>query len=322
MIAAMRVTITQNIRADRFVADHLNIGRNEAARLIKLGFVCGVAKPAQLLKTGDEITINMPEAAPIEAAPIVDFEVPTLYEDDEILIVNKPAGLVVHSAPSHKGATLVDWLRSKGFSLSTASGEARSGIVHRIDKETTGALCIAKSNAAHRSLAAQLESREMGRYYLAIVDRALKEDTIVDKPIARHPKERVKMAVVTGGRTAKSAFVKLLGLGNNQELIAAKLFSGRTHQIRVHLQSLSIHIVGDTLYGYKQPKDKIAAIYLHAYLLYLQHPKSGDLVMVKAPLSAPFVDKLEIHKEKLDEILQPDAVVRRFDRFLGLRHPA
>ena len=217
-----------------------------------------------------------------------------LYEDEHFLVVNKPSGLVVHPAPSVKEPTLVDWLIHKGVSLSTISGEERHGIVHRIDKETTGALVVAKTNEAHEKLSLQLQEKSMGRYYLALIDCPLKEDTIVEKPIGRNPKNRLKMDVVPHGKSAKTAFVKLAQSEYGVELIAAKLFTGRTHQIRVHLNSLGRHILGDDLYGFKSKRDKIPRVNLHAYLLYLLHPITGE----KMEFVAPLFDDMRAYMEK------------------------
>ncbi|MDR3347659.1 MAG: RluA family pseudouridine synthase [Helicobacteraceae bacterium] len=324
----MRYIVQSECRADRFVADTLKIGRAEAMRLIqKEAVLCGsapIAKAARKLKIGEAVTIDLPAAQPQNEAPIVDFDIPILYEDDDLLVINKPSGVVVHSAPSHKGATLVDWLKAKQFTLSTISGDERAGIVHRIDKETTGALAIAKSDRAHKALAKQLENRAMGRIYLAVIDCALTQNRIVDRPIGRHRQARTKMAIVQNGRAAKSAFIALAELKHGRSLIAAKLFSGRTHQIRVHLQSIGAHIVGDTRYGYKSPKDKIVPIFLHAYTLYFIHPTSGAAVRVSAPLNACFANLLDksLTKEKQNETLDINYIEREFDRLCGLRENA
>jgi 23S rRNA pseudouridine1911/1915/1917 synthase len=311
-------------RLDQLVAAHLDTSRSQACALIRGGHVqCGdrvVTKPAFKPESEATITITLPDEQPASAPLAVDFEVTVLYEDEHLLVVNKPAGVVIHEAASHKGPTLVDWLKLKGYRLSTLSGEERHGIVHRIDKETTGALVVAKTDTAHRSLSDQLVDRTMGRYYLAIIDCPLKENTIVDAPIGRHPTRRTKMTVRPGQRPAKSAFIKLAELSNNRELIAAKLFSGRTHQIRVHLQHLGRHIIGDGLYGYKGPEAKIEQLFLHARLLYLRHPVTGAPLEVEAPLHAPFKEALKTCKteEPIDEILTAERLRAGFDAFLGV----
>ncbi len=274
-------------RIDKILAKRLDVSRNQVEKLVKDGLVCVngkvVTKTSFKVVDGDEIVYEFKEATK-RIAPPIDFDVEILYEDDYLLVVNKPSGLVVHPAPSVKEPTLVDWLIHKGISLSTISGEERHGIVHRIDKETTGALVVAKTNEAHEKLSLQLQDKSMGRYYLALIDCPLKEDTFVDKPIGRNPNNRLKMDVVPHGKSAKTAFVKIAQTSHGVELISAKLFTGRTHQIRVHLASLGRHILGDDLYGFKSKRDKIQRVNLHAYLLYLVHPETGKKMEFVAPL--------------------------------------
>ncbi len=274
-------------RIDKILAQELDVSRNQVEKLVKDGQVSvngkGISKTSFKVSEGDEISYAFKEAEK-RVAPPIDFDVEVLYEDDYLLVVNKPSGLVVHPAPSVKEPTLVDWLIHRGVSLSTISGEERHGIVHRIDKETTGALVVAKTNEAHEKLSAQLQDKSMGRYYLALIDHPLKDDIVVDKPIARNPKNRLMMSVVADGRNAKTAFVKLLSNKWDVELVAAKLFTGRTHQIRVHLNTLGRHILGDDLYGFKTKRDRIPRVYLHAYLLYLIHPQTGKKMEFVAPL--------------------------------------
>ena len=274
-------------RIDKVLAQALNVSRNQVEKLVKDGLVSvngkSMSKTSAKVQEGDEIAYEFIEAekrAPVE----IDFDVEILYEDEYLLVINKPSGLVVHPAPSVKEPTLVDWLVKKGISLSTISGEERHGIVHRIDKETTGALVVAKDNKVHEMLPEQLQDKSMGRYYLALIDCPLKEDIVVDKPIGRNPNNRLKMDVVPHGKSAKTAFKKLVGTEHGTELIAAKLFTGRTHQIRVHLNTLGRHILGDDLYGFKSKRDKISRVNLHAYLLYLVHPVSGEKMEFTAPL--------------------------------------
>ncbi|MDR2904553.1 MAG: RluA family pseudouridine synthase [Helicobacteraceae bacterium] len=322
----MEFLVSGEIRADKAVSNALQIGRAEAARIIKNGYVfCGektLEKVSQILRENDLLIVKIPEEKKDENqrknSP-VNFDIEILYEDDEILVLNKPAGLVIHEAPSHKEITLCDWLKAKNFSLSNISGEFRQGIVHRLDKETTGAICVAKTDFAHRSLAKQLETREMGRYYLAIIDRELKDDLIVEKPIARHPKDRIKMSASHGGKPAKSAFIKLANLSAKEELIAAKLFSGRTHQIRAHLSAINAHILGDILYGYKPKKDETELqIFLHAHRLYLKLPQNHKILIVTAPIPPHFQSKIiaAIGAEKLAEITSESFIANRFAALL------
>jgi len=315
-----KFTATASGRIDKILAAQLDVSRNQVEKLVKDGLVemngQTIVKTSVKVAVGDEISYTIKEAEK-RVAPPVDFDVEVLYEDEYLLVVNKPAGLVVHPAPSVKEPTLVDWLIHKGVSLSTISGEERHGIVHRIDKETTGALVIAKDNKVHEALSLQLQDKSMGRYYLALIDCPLKDDIIVDKPIGRNPKNRLMMSVVSEGKSAKTAFVKLLSSANNVELIAAKLFTGRTHQIRVHLNTLGRHILGDDLYGFKTKRDKISRVNLHAYLLYLVHPVSGK----KMEFVAPLFDDMKIYLSKnfdqgeIDEKVNPLTLGTLFNHF-------
>ncbi len=296
-------------RIDKILAKELDVSRNQVEKLVKDGLVSvngkNITKTSFKVTEGDEVSYTFKEAEKREPVEI-DFDVEVLYEDEYLLVINKPSGLVVHPAPSVKEATLVDWLVKKGVSLSTISGEERHGIVHRIDKETTGALVVAKDNKTHEALSEQLQDKSMGRYYLALIDCPLKEDVVVDKPIGRNPKNRLKMDVVQNGKTAKTAFKKLLDTAHGTELIAAKLFTGRTHQIRVHLNVLGRHILGDDLYGFKSKRDKIQRVNLHAYLLYLTHPMTGK----KMEFLAPLFDDMKAYMAKYFE---EDALKEKID---------
>lgn len=307
-------------RIDKILAAELDVSRNQVEKLVKDGLVevngKTISKTSVKVVEGDEINYTFKEAEKKEALPI-DFDVEILYEDEYILVVNKPSGLVVHPAPSVKEPTLVDWLIHKGISLSTISGEERHGIVHRIDKETTGALVIAKDNKTHEKLSEQLQDKSMGRFYLALIDCPLKDDIVVNKPIGRNPKNRLKMDVVQEGRNAKTAFVKLVSSKFDIELVAAKLFTGRTHQIRVHLNTLGRHILGDDLYGFKTKRDKISRVYLHAYLLYLVHPVTEK----RMEFIAPLFDDMKVYLSKnfnegeIDEKINPLTMGSRFNIF-------
>ncbi len=278
--------VQETNRLDKFLSSKIDASRNQIEQLINKeyvkvdGKIC--TKRGLKLKVEQEVEVHFPEA---EINPIKDEEfikeslsdknIEIIYEDDYILVVNKPYNLTVHDAPSVKDATLVDWLKLNNISLSTISGEERHGIVHRLDKGTSGVMVIAKTNEAHAGLAKQLEDKSMGRYYLALIDLPLKDNIILEKPIARNPSNRLKMGIVENGKYAKSAFSKIaLSQNEKYELIAAKLYTGRTHQIRVHLNSINRHILGDNLYGFKGDLNKIKRVYLHAYSLYLVHPRT------------------------------------------------
>ncbi|EJF05936.1 pseudouridine synthase, RluA family, partial [Thiovulum sp. ES] len=241
-----------------------------------------------------EVVVEIREAEKSESEFEIDFDVPILYEDDSLLVVNKPPNLIVHSAPSVKEATLVDWLKSRGISLSTISGEERHGIVHRLDKGTTGAMVVAKNNFSHQKLSEQLSNRTMGRNYFAIVNMPLKEDISVELPLARNPKNRLKMGIVENGKWAKTDFTKLkISKNEKEEFIEAKLHTGRTHQIRVHLLSLQRYILGDELYGFGKNQKEFPHMLLHAHKIYFIHPKTEKRIEIDAPLSAEFQKYLD-----------------------------
>ncbi len=316
----MEFTCKESKRLDAAMSEALELPRNQVEKLIKNigvmvdGKLC--TKCSTKLVEGNVICYEFAEAEQSSSEYEVNFDVPILYEDDDLLVINKPPFLTVHGAHSVKEATLVDWLKFKGIHLSTISGEERHGIVHRIDKETSGALVIAKNNEAHLSLSSQLEDKSMGRYYLAMIDLPLKDNIVVELPIGRSVNNRLKMDVLKkDGRMAKSAFSKLLvSRDGKKELIAAKLFTGRTHQIRVHLQALSRHILGDSLYGFKSQNGTIPRVMLHAYILYLMHPRTGQLLQINAPLWDDFDAYLRHHfsKEEVDEKITLDSIVNGF----------
>ncbi|WP_457608095.1 RluA family pseudouridine synthase [Nitratifractor sp.] len=317
-----RLTAVHSGRLDKVLSEAMGQSRNQVARLIEAGAVqlegVPVSKPGRKVEAGQHIAYRLLEAPRREEMP-VDFDVEVLYEDEALLVLNKPAGVVVHPAPSVKEPTLVDWLVKRGVSLSTLSGEERHGIVHRLDRETTGAIVVAKSNEAHRILAEELRRREMGRYYLALIDHPLREETSVDLPIARNLKNRLKMAVVGGGREARTDFLKLAQGARETELVAARLHSGRTHQIRVHLAHLGRHILGDELYGYRGKQGKIPRVFLHAGLLYLTHPLSGKRMEIRAPLFGDMQEYLEKNFERSpwNEETTFDRLPGRFDDRFG-----
>ncbi len=313
-------------RLDKFLASQIEASRNQIEQLIKKEYVKvdgkTVNKTGLKLKENQVVDVHFPKA---EFNNIKDEEfiinslegkeVEIIYEDEHILVINKPYNLTVHDAPSVKDATLVDWLKLKNISLSTISGEERHGIVHRIDKGTSGVMVVAKTNEAHVGLSKQLEDKSMGRYYLAIVDMPLKENTIIEKSIGRNPNNRLKMSIEKDGRFAKSAFSKI-ALSDNEkfELIAAKLYTGRTHQIRVHLSSINRHILGDNLYGFKGELNKINRFYLHAYYLYLTHPITNKQMSFKANLPTDINDFLtkNFQKGNIDVKIDESYIINSF----------
>nr|WP_281951094.1 RluA family pseudouridine synthase [Nitrosophilus kaiyonis] len=311
--------VDENERLDKYISKKLEVSRNQIESLVKKGLVKingKIAKKGGIkVKLYDEIEVCFLQAEKKEGHK-VDFDIEILYEDDDILVINKPSGITVHPAPSVKEATVVDWLKKHGISLSTLAGEERHGIVHRLDKETSGVMVIAKNNQSHENLSKQLQNKTMGRYYLAIIEPPLKENVIVEKPIYRNPKNRLKMAIVPGGKYAKTAFCKIqTSFDGKFELIGAKLFTGRTHQIRVHLSSIGRHILGDSLYGFKSKNVKIDRVFLHAYILYLEHPTTKKSLRFVAPLPKDMRDflKKRFDWEKIDEKILPDRFDKLFD---------
>ena len=321
--------VLEENRLDKFLASQIEASRNQIEQLIKKEFVKVdgkiVNKTGLKLKINQNIEVDFPtnnfeeiKNEDFIKESLKDKEVKIIFEDSDILVINKPYNLVIHDAPSVKEATLVDWLKLKKISLSTISGEERHGIVHRLDKGTSGVMVVAKNNEAHLELSKQLEDKTMGRYYLALIDLPLKENLIIEKPIGRNANNRLKMSIEENGRFAKSAFCKI-ALSKNEkfELIAAKLFTGRTHQIRVHLNSINRHILGDNLYGFKGELNKINRFYLHAYNLYLTHPTSKKRLNFKAELPKDINQFLleNFATENLYDKIDENSIIHSFNSF-------
>ncbi len=278
-----------NIRLDISLCELTGHSRNQVKIAINNGFVAinGVktTKPSARLVYQDEVVIetvekDIKDTGNFEFKNDAKFDIKTIYEDEFMLIINKPCGLIIHDAPTVHEPTLVDWLRHKNISLSTLGNEIRHGIVHRLDKGTSGAMVVAKTNKAHENLSAQLENKTMGRFYVAVIDRPLKDDIVIDKPIGRDRNNRIKMSVCNPQRESKTAFKKFAtSIDETKEIVLCKLYTGRTHQIRAHLNHINRHIIGDKLYNFKGKNDKI---HLHAFMLYLNHPNSGEKMTYKA----------------------------------------
>ncbi len=322
--------VSETNRLDKFLASHIDASRNQIEQLIKKEYVKVdgkiVSKTGLKLKENQSVDVHFPEAElnPIKDEIFVkeslkDKNVEIIYEDNDILVINKPCNLTVHDAPSVKDATLVDWLKLNNISLSTLSGEERHGIVHRLDKGTSGVMVVAKTNEAHIGLSKQLEEKSMGRYYLAIIDTPLKDNIMINKPIGRNQNNRLKMSIEENGRNAKSAFCKVaLSNKENFELIVAKLYTGRTHQIRVHLSSINRHILGDNLYGFKGELNKINRFYLHAYYLYLIHPITNMQMCFKANLPND-MDKFlntNFQGENINDKINENNIISYFNTFI------
>ncbi len=289
---------TSGERLDAFVARAAEgLTRSAAQRLIEEGYVNRNGKPAKKndkLNIGDEISVTLPEAKPVDIVP-KEIPLEIVYEDEDVLVINKPKGLVVHPAAGHQEDTLVNGLLySHADQLSGINGELRPGIVHRIDKDTSGLLAVAKNDLAHTVLASQLKDHSMARTYEAIVCGSFKEDSgTVDAPIGRHPTDRKKMCITE--RNGKSAVThwEVVARYRGYTHVRCRLQAGRTHQIRVHMASIGHPILGVTVYGRKKPELGQSSQCLHAGILCFAHPRDGHPVMVMADLPAYFKEVLE-----------------------------
>ncbi|MDO4317115.1 MAG: RluA family pseudouridine synthase [Lachnospiraceae bacterium] len=287
------------LRLDKYLSEAFEeLSRSRAQKLIEAGAVCVNGEKALTTKrpveTGDRVLVELPE--PEESAVLpADIPLDIVYEDEAVLIVNKPKGLVVHPAPGHTNDTLVNALLFHVPQLSGINGVARPGIVHRIDRDTTGLLVVCKTDAAHQSLAKQLEEHSITRKYYAIVVGNLKEDGTVDAPIGRHPTDRKKMSVhAKNGRRAVTHYHVLEHLQNGRyTLIECRLETGRTHQIRVHMASLHHPLLGDTIYGSERQPYQTQGQVLHAGVLGFVHPSTGVYMEFQAPLPDYFERLLE-----------------------------
>ena len=285
-------------RLDAFVARICSdLTRSAAQRLIEEGAVTRNGKNAKKndkLNIGDEISVTIPEPKEVD---IVAREMPLdiVYEDEDVLVINKPKGLVVHPAAGHQDDTLVNGLLyALGDDLSGINGELRPGIVHRIDKDTSGLLAVAKNDLAHTMLASQLKDHSMYRMYDAIVCGSFREDSgTVDAPIGRHPSDRKKMCVTERNSRSAVTHWEVVKRYRGYTHIRCKLETGRTHQIRVHMAHIGHPILGDTVYGHKSKELGMDSQCLHAGTLCFAHPRDGRPIMVFAPLPEYFQKVLE-----------------------------
>ena len=286
----------RGVRLDAFLARTMeDLTRSAAAKAIEEGRVLVSGKvPSKSLKlTGNETVEFTPEEpAPIDAVP-QDIPLDIVYEDDDVIVVNKPSGLVVHPAPGHPDGTLVNALLYHcGASLSGVGGALRPGIVHRIDRDTSGLIIAAKNDYAHQFLSAQLADHTLARTYECIVVGNLREDSgTVDAPIARDSRDRKRMAVVPGGRRAVTHWTVLARYPGYTH-VQCRLETGRTHQIRVHMAYLGHPILGDTVYGAKKPVPGLTGQCLHAVGLQFIHPRTKELVSLSCPLPGEFTAAL------------------------------
>lgn len=303
----MTVTLTvpaSGLRADQFLSQTLDqLTRSAAQRLLEEGrvFLDGKAlKKNHRLQAGDQVQVHIPDPEPVADLQPQDIPLDVVYEDADVIVVNKPVGLVVHPAPGHPDGTLVNaLLHHCGSSLSGINGALRPGIVHRIDRDTSGLIIAAKNDAAHQSLAAQLQDHTLARTYECIVTGSLREEAgTVDAPIGRHRTDRKKMAVTDRGGKRAVTHWEVLERFPGYTYVRCRLETGRTHQIRVHMAYIGHPIYGDTVYGAKKPVPGLTGQCLHAVGLRFVHPRTGEQVEVSCPLDEEFAAVLEKLRRK------------------------
>ena len=288
----------QQMRLDKYLAEQFpEQTRSYLQKLIKEGQVLvngKTVKSGYQLSKGDEVSVTIPEPKELDVEP-QKMDLDIVYEDEDVILINKPKGMVVHPAPGHTTDTLVNGLLYHcKDNLSGINGVARPGIVHRIDRDTTGIIIVCKNDMSHNSIAAQLKEHSINRRYRALVHGNLKEDTgTVEGPIGRHPVDRKKMAInERNGKPAVTHFTVLERFGN-YTLIECKLETGRTHQIRVHMTSIGHHLVGDEVYGPAKCPFKLQGQCLHAMVLGFVHPRTGEYMEFSADLPEYFEDLLK-----------------------------
>jgi 23S rRNA pseudouridine1911/1915/1917 synthase len=287
-------------RVDRFVADRTGLSRSYVQKLISEGLLVddtGRRLRANSEVRGGAVTLEVPPAEiPYHLEPDSTIEIHVVYEDDDLLIVDKPSGLVVHPAPGHWRGTLVNALLARGDHYGGIAGVARPGIVHRLDRDTSGLLIVARNDAAQAGVMAQLKARRVRKTYLALVQGTVSAAVgRIEAPIGRDPKDRKRMAVVTDGRPSVTGY-RVRERFAGWTVLELDLITGRTHQIRVHLAALGHPVAGDVVYGTgtaRKGPDGLERLFLHAWRLELVSPTSGKLVRVEAPLPASLEAALE-----------------------------
>jgi 23S rRNA pseudouridine1911/1915/1917 synthase len=304
-------------RLDTLIARRLDVSRTQAATLIATGRVrvdTRAEKASFRPERGAEVEVEFPVAAATRRVAPEDIPLTVVYEDDALMVVDKPAGMVVHPAPGNWSGTLVNALRGRGQPLAEGSDATRAGLVHRLDKDTSGLIVIAKTERAHRVLGKAIADRRISRRYAALSWGHITGDTLtVDRPIARDPADRKRMAVALAGRASRTDFYRLARF-ESCDLLRAHLHSGRTHQIRVHLASLGHPVVGDEIYGgggvraatrYKVSLP-LQRQFLHAAWLVFEHPSSGERMDFRSPLPEDLRASLITASAMPDLIAHPD----------------
>jgi 23S rRNA pseudouridine1911/1915/1917 synthase len=286
------------IRLDKYISQQCQISRSYAQKLIDAGHITVnelKVKASHKLDKGERVVATLPPPTPISLAP-EDIPLHIAYEDDDLLVLDKPAGLTVHPAPGHPSHTLVNAILTHCPELS-ASGSLRPGIVHRLDKDTSGLMVVAKNDAAQESLSRQIKNRAMIKKYLALVQGHLSpEHGVIEAAIGRHPKQRKRMAVVSGGREARTKY-KVVECFEHYTLVQVQPETGRTHQIRVHFSAIGHPLFGDSVYGKRAPL--LGHHFLHACYLGFRLPRSGEFVEFHSELPSELEQALEhIAQEK------------------------
>lgn len=297
MFKFMIDSYSEDLRLDVYLSENIkDKSRSYIQNLIKSEKVLingNTKKGSYKLKLNDAVEVEIPENEKLNVEP-ENIPIDIVYEDRDVIVVNKAQGMVVHPAPGNYSGTLVNALLYHCTDLSGINGVLRPGIVHRIDKDTSGILVVAKNDMAHKKLAEQLKEHSMIRIYNALVEGVLKEDTgTIDKPLGRHPNQRIKMAIVKDGRRAVTHY-KVLNRYKNNTLIECKLETGRTHQIRVHMAYIGHPIVGDPVYGFSKQKFKLEGQMLHAKKLGFMHPSTNKYMEFDSELPEYFKKIIEI----------------------------
>ena len=300
-LRTLRVPDGPSGRVDRFVADATGLSRSYVQKLISDGRLTADGLPLRanaIVAAGAELHLDVPPPTPLDIAPAPDIPVDVVYEDDDLLIVDKPSGLVVHPAPGHAADTLVNALlaRAGGSEYGGIAGVSRPGIVHRLDRDTSGLLMVAKHDGAQASLMAQLKARRVKKTYLALVRGSVAAAAgRIEAPIGRDPKRRTRMGVVADGRPSVTGY-RVQERFDGWTLLELDLVTGRTHQIRVHLDAIGHPVAGDPLYGgaiARRGPEGLGRLFLHAWRLELNSPSGGHLIRATAPLPAELEAVLE-----------------------------
>ena len=292
-----------SLRLDAFVAAETELSRTQAQRLIRDGAILlngKSVKPNAITTAGDLVDITFPDPVETDVLP-ENIPLDVVYEDADLLVINKPQGMVVHPSAGHESGTLVNALLYHIRDLSGIGGELRPGIVHRIDRMTSGLIVVAKNDEAHRALSDQFRDHSAHRSYAALVDGNIREDEgTVNAPLARHPVDRKRMAIVQGGRDAVTHW-RVAARYGQYTLLQIELETGRTHQIRVHMASRQHPVTGDDVYGREKRPFGLLGQALHGYRLAFEHPRTKEKMVFYAPLPEYFTNALRKAGETIDE---------------------